>query len=340
MSGTSLDGLDICLASFSEEGGRFSTHIEAGETIPYSGEWLARLKSAESCSGPELIRLHTEYGHYLGEQVCAFLERKKCAAPDFIASHGHTIFHQPQLRITFQLGSGASLAARAGLPVVCDFRSTDVALGGQGAPLVPVGDKLLFGEYGSCLNLGGFANISFDRNGKRIAYDICAVNYVLNRLAKRAGKLYDAGGALAASGQIIPELAEKLNAIPHYKTAPPKSLGREWAESSIFPMLKNDWRTEDLLRTYTEHIALQLASAIPSEGEVLVTGGGAHNGFLLQLLRARLQNRIVVPDEATIDFKEALVFAFLGWLRWHGKINVLSSVTGASRDSSSGAVYY
>lgn len=340
MSGTSLDGLDICLVQFSEGENGVSYSIESAETISYPGEWLANLKSAESCSGTELVRLHVAYGDFLGMQVKEFISRNKTTAPDFIASHGHTIFHQPQSRLTFQLGSGASLAATSGIPVVCDFRSTDVALGGQGAPLVPIGDKLLFGEYNACLNLGGFANISFDANDKRIAFDICAVNYVMNRLAKRAGKMYDANGDLAASGNVIPELLEKLNAIPFYKMAAPKSLGREWAESSIFPLMKNEWRVEDLLRTFAEHIALQISVCVPANGNVLVTGGGAHNSFLIGLLREKCGNRIVVPDAMTIDFKEALVFAFLGWLRWNNKVNVLSTVTGAKGDSCSGAVYF
>lgn len=340
MSGTSLDGLDICLAHFSENPTGFSYTVEAAETISYPGDWLANLKAAESCSGPELVRLHVAYGNFLGMQVKSFLERKKLAAPDFISSHGHTIFHQPQHQLTFQLGSGASLAAASALPVVCDFRSTDVALGGQGAPLVPVGDKLLFGEYGSCLNLGGFANISYDKNGKRIAFDICAVNYVMNRIAKRVGKLYDANGALAEAGMILPDLLEKLNSLSYYKTAPPKSLGREWVESSIFPLMKNEWRTEDLLRTFAEHIAFQISVSIPPGGNVLVTGGGAHNSFLIRLLNEKCGGGIVVPDTLTVDFKEALVFAFLGWLRWNQRTNVLATVTGASKDSCSGAVYF
>lgn len=339
MSGTSLDGLDLCLARFTEADGHFSYTIEAGETIPYPGEWLVRLKAAENCNGVELIKLHTAYGQFLGESSRAFLERHKQQDPLFIASHGHTIFHRPDLGYTFQLGSGASLAAAAKLPVVCDFRSTDVALGGQGAPLVPVGDQLLFGDYSYCLNLGGFANISFMQNGKRIACDIGAVNYVLNRLAKRAGKNYDPEGSIAASGTIIPALLDKLNALPFYKIAPPKSLGREWVESAIFPLLDSGNRVEDLLRTFTEHAAIQIGEFCREDGKMLVTGGGAHNHFFTGLLHTTCKATIVVPDAATVDFKEALIFAFLGWLRWQGKNNVLSSVTGASSDSCSGAIY-
>lgn len=339
MSGTSLDGLDLCLVRISETDGVFSYLIAGAETVPYPGDWLVRLKAAENCNGVELVRMDSDYGRFLGEAASAFLEKNPGEKPLLIASHGHTIFHRPDLGYTYQLGSGASLAAAASLPVVCDFRSTDVALGGQGAPLVPVGDALLFGDYTYCLNLGGFANISFAKNGGRIAFDICPVNYVLNRVAKRAGMNFDAGGKLAASGKIIPELLERLNAIPFYKIPPPKSLGREWAESAIFPVLSSAYSTEDLLRTFTEHAAMQIGECCNAPGKMLVTGGGAHNHFFVERLRAFSKAEVVVPDAATIDFKEALIFAFLGWLRWNGRVNVLASVTGAKTDSSSGAIY-
>lgn len=339
MSGTSLDGLDICRVRFSENESGWHYMIDAAETVRYPDQWLVKLRSAENCNGVELVRLHTEYGKFTGEMVNAFLEKFPGETPAFIASHGHTIFHRPDLGYTFQLGAGASVAAAASLPVVCDFRTTDVALGGQGAPLVPVGDELLFGNYHSCLNLGGFANISYSENGKRIAYDICAVNYVLNRLAKRAGKMYDADGAMAKSGNVLTDLLERLNALPYYRALPPKSLGREWAESNIFPLLKSDYRTEDLLRTFTLHVAEQIGAAAPAGGRMLITGGGAHNRFLVELLNEKCNCEVVVPDPMTVDFKEALVFAFLGLLRWKNRVNVLASVTGATRDSSSGSIF-
>lgn len=349
MSGTSLDGLDICLAQFTTEGDHWKYEIESAETFPYSSEWISKLVSAEKKSkngraGEELMPLHSEYGKFLGEQVISFIEKNKVAKPEFVASHGHTIFHEPARFIgekgyTFQLGAGAALRAACGIPVVCDFRTLDVSLGGQGAPLVPIGDALLFGQYDYCLNLGGFANISFDKNGKRIAYDICPANYVLNYLARRVGKQFDDEGNLAASGKIISTILENLDALPYYKKSAPKSLGREWVEESVFPLLAATVKTEDLLRTYTEHIVGQISKSIAGQGKLLITGGGAHNSFFINRLKEKCKNEIIIPDSKTIDFKEALVFAFLGLLRWRNQINTLASVTGAIRNSSGGEIF-
>ncbi|MCX6310426.1 MAG: anhydro-N-acetylmuramic acid kinase [Bacteroidetes bacterium] len=340
MSGTSLDGLDICLARYINEEDHFRYEIEFAQTVEYSAEWIEKLIAAEKTSGKELLQLHSEYGKYLGECVIAFLKKHKSEKPLFVASHGHTIFHQPQFGFTFQLGSGAALSAACEIPVVCDFRSLDVALGGQGAPLVPIGDALLFSDYDYCLNLGGFANISFEENGKRIAFDICAVNYVLNYLTKRLGKPYDEGGQISASGKIIPKILEQLNALAYFKKPAPKSLGREWVELTIFPLLSEKEKTQDLLRTFTEHAVEQISNSIGKNGKLFVTGGGTHNTFFLQLLREKCKSEIVVPDSKTIDFKEALIFGFLGLLRWNNQINTLASVTGAKRDSSGGIIFY
>jgi anhydro-N-acetylmuramic acid kinase len=340
MSGTSLDGLDICLAKFSEEGGAWQYEIECAETVAYPQEWIEGLLNAEKTSGVELQKFHSGYGKYLGECVTIFLQKYGLEKPGFIASHGHTIFHQPQIGYTFQAGSGVALRDACGIPVVCDFRTLDVALGGQGAPLVPIGDALLFKNYDYCLNLGGFANISFDAKGKRIAYDICAVNYVLNRLAMRLNKPYDENGTFAASGKLIPELFEKLNALPYFQKSPPKSIGREWVEETIFPLMTASEKTEDLLRTFTAHVAEQISVAVPGDGKMLVTGGGAHNAFLISLLKQKSKVEIILPEAETIGFKEALIFGFLGVLRWENRINTLRSVTGARQDSSGGTIYY
>ncbi|CAN5785343.1 anhydro-N-acetylmuramic acid kinase [soil metagenome] len=345
MSGTSLDGLDICLVKFWENDGEWKYEIEEAKTIIYPEEWVKKLLHAEKTSGDELQFFHSEYGTYLGECVFTFLKNFNLQPPDFVASHGHTIFHQParssgEKGYTFQAGSGAALRMACGIPVVCDFRTLDVALGGQGAPLVPIGDALLFKKFDYCLNLGGFANISFESNGKIIAYDICAVNYVMNRLASRLYKLFDEDGTLAASGKIIPEIFEKLNALPYFQKPAPKSIGREWVEEVIFPLLPESEKAEDLLRTFTEHVALQISLAANGNGKMLVTGGGAHNAFLISLLKEKCKAEIILPERETIDFKEALIFAFLGLLRWQNKINTLSSVTGARQDSSGGTIYY
>jgi anhydro-N-acetylmuramic acid kinase len=339
MSGTSLDGLDICLARFSDDSGHWNYEIEAAETVSYPEEWVKKLLRAEKTAGAELMNLHREYGNSLGECVNDFLKKHSAEKPLFVASHGHTIFHQPVAGYTFQLGDGEAIKSVCGIPVVSDFRTLDVSLGGQGAPLVPVGDALLFSQYEYCLNLGGIANISFDEDGKRIAFDICAINYVLNRLANRLGKSFDKNGRFSAAGKIIPEVLEKLNALPYYKKSPPKSIGREWIEETIFPLLPENLKTEDLLRTFSEHAAEQISRVISGKGKLLITGGGAHNTFFIDELQKKCKAEIVIPDSKTIDFKEALIFAFLGLLRWNNKVNTLASVTGAGRDSSGGIIF-
>ncbi|GAB4132594.1 MAG: anhydro-N-acetylmuramic acid kinase [Bacteroidia bacterium] len=338
MSGTSLDGLDICLAAFAENNGKAEYEILHAGTISYQPEHIQMLKKAETCSGAELMQLHHEYGVFLGKQVLHFLNEFP-VKPDAIASHGHTIFHRPDAGYTFQLGSGASLAATSGITTICDFRSTDVALGGQGAPLVPAGDEWLFPDYDACLNIGGFANISFRENQTRIAFDICPVNYVLNALCKRIHKDFDDQGLTASSGKSIPALLEILNTLPFYELPYPKSLGREWTENNIFPLLEDHFPVQDLLRTFTEHAAMQIAKYIPESGKTLVTGGGAWNRFLIHRIESHTTGKLVIPDARLVNFKEALIFAFLGYLRLNDRINVLSSVTGALKDSCSGAVY-
>ncbi len=339
MSGTSLDGLDICMVQFIEENGKWKYEIKQAETLSYSEAWIQRLKNAEKTSGEVLQNFHRAYGTYLGECVKSFLQKNNFEKPLFIASHGHTIFHQPEIGYTFQAGSGAHLQEACGIPVICDFRSLDVSLGGQGAPLVPIGDALLFGEYDNCLNLGGIANVSFDEKGVRKAYDICAVNYVFNRLSNRLNKEFDKGGEFAKSGNFIPEIFEKLNGLAYFNKLPPKSIGREWIEESIFPLLPQTFKTEDLLRTFSEHVALQISKTIQGEGKTLVTGGGALNSYLISILKLKCKSEIILPNEETINFKEALIFAFLGLLRCQNKINTLKSVTGAREDSSGGVIF-
>jgi anhydro-N-acetylmuramic acid kinase len=262
--------------------------------------------------------------------------------PDFIASHGHTIFHQPGRKLTSQIGKGSAIAAETRLPVVCDFRSLDVALGGQGAPLVPVGDMLLFSSYTCCLNLGGFANISYDESGRRIAFDICPANIVLNHFASQLHKACDENGDLARQGSLHQPMLDTLNNLPFYRMKPPKSLGKEWVLSEIHPVLQQfDLPVEDKLRTFVEHIAVQIAFAIRTDdsASMLVTGGGAFNSFLIERICEKTALRVMLPDLLTINFKEALIFAFLGVLRWREEINCLSSYTGADSDNIGGAVY-
>ena len=339
MSGSSLDGLDLALVKFEEEGEHYDFQILAAETLPYPDFWKTQLSEAFHKQPEELTQLDKDYGRYLGEQVLSF-SKKHNATPDFVASHGHTIFHKPEQHYTLQIGDGQELAKACGFLVINDFRSEDVSKGGQGAPLVPIGDKLLFGNYEICLNIGGIANVSYNENGQRIAYDLCIANQALNYLAQMKGLDYDRDGQLARSGEVDMDLLKRLNRHPFYGQLPPKSLGREFFEANQKGLLK-DLFIEDLLATFTEHIALQIALGISHlpKGRILVTGGGARNQFLMERLQARTSHKVVIPEKMIIDYKEALVFAFLGLLRLEGKTNVLASVTGAESDSCSGRIW-
>ncbi len=341
MSGTSLDGLDLTAAEFIHTpDNRWNFSIVAAETYAYSREWEEKLKTSPTLPGEDLMKLHNEYGRFTGMQIKKFLQKHGLAA-ELIASHGHTVYHQPEKGFTFQLGNGACIAANTAITTVADFRTGDVALGGQGAPLVPVGDRLLFTEYESCLNLGGFANISFEQNSKRIAFDICPVNFILNQLSLMADKPYDENGNLGRNGNINHRLLNQLNQLVFYQQPPPKSLGREWMDKCFFPVLSaSKVPLRDKLRTVYEHITMQIANASPKKGKMLITGGGTFNSFLIELFRQNLQCEIIIPLSEVINYKEALIFAFIGLLRILGEINCYASVTGASRDSSTGIVFY
>lgn len=338
MSGSSLDGLDLALCSFQEGQGRWKHAIEDAVTVPFGGDTRGRLMNAMGADGLELARLHRDLGIRIGEESRDFLAGRHV---DLIASHGHTIFHQPAEGLTFQAGCGAHIAAITGRPTACDLRTLDVALGGQGAPLVPMGELLLFPDHRAFLNIGGICNISLHIDGKMTGYDVCIGNQALNELAAEAGMPYDARGATARTGRIMQDLLDQLDALPFHQQPPPRSLGREWFDAAVKPLIA-DTRipVADRLRSTVEHIAGQLAHALlPAEGPVLVTGGGAHNSFLAERLAALAKVPVDVPGPKLVDFKEALVFALLGLLRWQGRPNTLAGVTGASRDSSGGALY-
>jgi anhydro-N-acetylmuramic acid kinase len=337
MSGTSVDGLDIAYCLF---GPKNEWEILAAQTVKYPPEMRKNLEACMRLNPVELTELDARLGLFFGNEVNKFLKRTGLPKPGAIASHGHTVFHNPAKQYTLQIGKGSHLAAVTGIKVVCDFRSTDVAHGGQGAPLVPIGDELLFGQYDYCLNLGGFANVSFNQKNKRVAFDVCPCNLPVNLLMQKQGKEFDRNGETGKKGKIIPSLLKKLEALPHYRKKGPKSLGREWVETEIMPLLAGDKNTANVLRTYYEHVAMQLARVISKKGAtVLVTGGGTHNRFLMQLFHQKSNAVLVTPQPELIDFKEALVFAYLGYLRLNGKVNALKSVTGAKKDSIGGAVY-
>ena len=359
MSGTSLDGLDIAYCRFELENDLWHYQILQAKTISYSNSWRERLSRVDLANAEEFARTDSDAGYLFGKLTREFINKHKLE-PDFIASHGQTIFHQPENRFTTQIGKGAAIAAVTALPVVCDFRSTDVAWGGQGAPLVPIGDKLLFPDYDYCLNLGGIANISYDEEGVRIAYDICPVNMVLNTLAQKMDLAFDHSGKLASEGTIHTQLLDQLNQLPYYHQQPPKSLGKEWVEMHIWPLLEEyvsdmgsqirdeglqipdpGSRIPDLLRTFCEHIAIQIKknSGDDRVKKLLITGGGALNEYLIERIRNHASPQVIIPDLQTIQFKEALIFAFLGLLRWRNEVNCLASVTGAKKDTIGGAIY-
>jgi anhydro-N-acetylmuramic acid kinase len=359
MSGSSLDGLDLVFAEFQANGSKWNYEIIEADCYPYPDKWAQNLSAATSLQALDYQLLHTRYGHYLGEQVNRFMDEKNLHYKvALISSHGHTTFHVPSKQMTAQLGDGAAIAAETKLPVITDLRAMDIAFGGQGAPIVPVGEKLLLGDYDYFLNLGGIANISANKKEEPvtfIAFDVCPANRVLNMLAADAGKTFDAGGELARSGIIHEDLLNELNALDYYKLPHPKSLANNFGTDVIYPLIKNyGYSLPEAMRTYVEHIVLQVKAAIKSierSGEdnianekqkLLATGGGAFNTFLMERLSAQLAAmnvEVIVPDEKLINYKEALVMALMGVLRWRQEYNVLASVTGAKRDSIGGALW-
>ncbi len=347
MSGTSLDGLDLACCEFRKVEDHWDYKILKTQSIPYNDFWRDALKNAMRLNDFDLKELHLNYGTWLGKQSREFIE-KSPQYIDLIASHGHTVFHQPEHGITLQIGSGQELANTSGYKVICDFRTKDVLLGGQGAPLVPIGDKYLFSDFNFCLNLGGISNISMSVEGKRIAFDICPVNMLFSYITQKINLPYDDEGILARSGTINYSLLEALNVLDFYKKQHPKSLGYEWFENKIIPLLDHTKDSiENLLRTAVEHISFQINAVVSrylvrdTHSRLLITGGGVFNTFLIEKLTQKLGEKVevVIPDSQLIEFKEALIFAFMGVLRDRNEINCLSSVTGAPQDSSSGVIF-
>jgi anhydro-N-acetylmuramic acid kinase len=342
MSGTSLDGIDLAHLHFTFENNQWQFEILECETIAYPKDWLDNLKVAVTFSAFELKKLNEAYTHFLGEIIRLFIEKNQIITLDAVCSHGHTILHQPQKGYTLQIGNLPEIASIIGETVVCDFRVQDIQLGGQGAPLVPIGDRLLFSVYDYCLNLGGFSNVSFEVNDTRIAFDISPVNTVLNYYANHLGMDYDDKGNLAQTGRIDVALLEALNGLEYYQKTFPKSLGFEFVKETVLPLIENfALSTEDKMRTFVEHIAYQTSLALPKKsGRLLATGGGVYNVFLLERMRHYLpEMELIVPDKTLLEYKEALIFGLLGVLKLRNEINALSSVTGAKHNHSSGEIY-
>tara|TARA_R110002049_G_scaffold206269_1_gene376823 strand:- start:73939 stop:75009 length:1071 start_codon:yes stop_codon:yes gene_type:complete len=344
MSGTSLDGIDLVYATFYMDAtSKWSFDIVFSETVAYDNDWRSKLSNLVGFSLEALKSVDDSYTIYLANVINQFIIKNSIKNIDAVCSHGHTALHQPNKKLTYQIGNRPELASLLNQMVVCDFRVQDMALGGQGAPLVPIGDKLLFPEYDFCINLGGFANISFDDNDERVAYDICPVNIVLNHYVKALGLGYDDEGQLASKGTIDQSLLNQLNTLDFYSENHPKSLGLEWVNKNIFPLIDSfELEINGVLRTFAEHIAIQIASEIKTKNRVsvLMTGGGVYNSFLLERIKVLTDNEIMVPSKSTIEFKEALIFGFLGILKLRNEINCLKSVTGALYNHSSGIIFH
>lgn len=342
MSGTSLDGVDLCYARFSQDDtGKWQYEILATTCYGYEEQWRKKLAQAHLYEDDQLKNLDKDYTQLLGHHyINKFIDEFSLENIDLICSHGHTIFHQPERKYTLQIGNRPFLADIIGYPLVCDLRVQDVAKGGQGAPLVPVGDKLLFPDFDNCVNIGGFVNISIERDNSFLAYDICPANKVLNHLSDQLGYPFDENGNLAASGTVDRDCLSQLNDLYFYRQAPPRSLGLEWVEAHIFPLLeKSGLSIKDQLTTFNHHIADQLAEHLQGAKQVLMTGGGVYNQHLIHLIERKLGRRVHLPDADIIEYKEALIFAFLGLLRFRGENNILASVTGASEDHSGGHIF-
>jgi anhydro-N-acetylmuramic acid kinase len=348
MSGTSLDGVDLAHIQFEIKNEKWTFEILESTTISYDSSWISILKTAVDYNENQLIELNKKYTQLLASIITNFINKHAIQNLDAVCSHGHTILHQPQNGFTLQIGNLPEIAQLIQQKVVCDFRAQDVQLGGQGAPLVPIGDHILFASYDYCMNLGGFSNVSFEENNSRIAFDISAVNTVLNFYANQLGFDYDDKGQISRTGNCVEALLNELNALDFYKKKHPKSLGFEFVKEVLLPLIENyPISIEDKLHTFTEHVALQIAIALHSfetkkdkKQSLLITGGGAYNEFLIERIQFHLpEMKIIIPSPKILEFKEALIFALLGVLKMRGEVNALKSVTGALHDHSSGIIY-
>ena len=333
MSGTSLDGIDLAICTFTKNQ-QWEYKIEKSYNLKYPIYWKSKLENTHNKKKAEIEQTDIQFGQYIGQIINVFLNKKEV---DFIASHGHTIFHLPEKNYTLQIGCGKTISQLTRITTINNFRSLDISLNGQGAPLVPIGDLLLFPDYKYCINLGGFANISIKNNKKIVAFDICPANIVLNHICKGLEIEYDHNGNISKKGKIISSLLQQLNQLDFYTSNAPKSLGREWVEENIYPLLKG-YKIEDMLCTFCEHVAIQIGKFLVSES-ALFTGGGVFNSFLMKRIAFHSNTEIIVPNKELIEFKESLIFAFLGLLRLRNEINCLQSVTGADRDNCGGDIH-
>ncbi|MEM9719780.1 MAG: anhydro-N-acetylmuramic acid kinase [Bacteroidota bacterium] len=346
MSGTSLDGVDLVAAEFSwTEKEIYQYSILSSRSIPYSDQWVSRLANLIDQSGEIFAKTHVYYGHFLGATIRNFIKEENIS-PDFVGSHGHTIFHQPEKNFTAQIGDGETVVSYLTCPYVTNFRNKDVALGGQGAPLVPLGEKYLFPGRHLFLNLGGFCNLAVEG----LAYDVSSCNGVLNYLVQQIYPElpFDDKGNLAASGNFSEALFTELEALPFYQAAAPKSLGWEWVIEEVLPIVnRSELPIQDKLHTFCHHVANQIFQSLRAlnrqNESILISGGGTHNEFLISLIAERLSTldiHIEKPvDDSFIDFKEALIFSFLALRTLTGKPTILPSATGASEAGITGSIH-
>ena len=344
MSGTSLDGVDLAYCKFILKNKTWEYEIIHSACYTYHEDWKVKLANAENTTALAIQLLDLALGKHFAENIREFIKKYNITVLDFIASHGHTIFHQPANGLTLQIGSGAVIAAETGITTICDFRKMDVAMGGQGAPLVPIGDRDLFSLYNYCLNSGGIANVSFELNGQRLAYDICPANMILNHYLSDKNLLFDNEGLIARSGNVNIELLAELNKLDYYHQAFPKSLGKEWVLQNIYPRVdKYNLNESHVLATLVEHIAIQIAANChksEASASMLITGGGAYHTYLIERINAHTSVQLIIPSRELIEFKEALVFAFLGVLRFRNENNCLASVTGAQKNNCGGQIFF
>ena len=333
MSGTSLDGIDLAICSFNKSK-EWSFRIEKCTTVKYSKKWITILSNLHNSNKQNIVEKDIIYGKMIATEITNFLKNDKI---DFIASHGHTIFHQPEKKYTLQIGNGNTIANITGLTTISKFRDLDVSLGGQGAPLVPVGDLKLFKNYKYCLNIGGIANLSIKDKNNIIAFDVCPANTILNKISRKLNLNFDNHGEIARRGKIIRKLLRQLNNLDFYKSKSPKSLSREWISKNISSLISEKYEPQDILNTFCEHIGLQIGMYLKDD-KTLITGGGAFNKYLIERIEKYSNSKLIVPDEKIINFKEALIFAFLGVLRIRNQNNCLKSVTGAKQNNCGGEI--
>ena len=355
MSGTSLDGVTAAVVRFAERDSRIRIELLAWLTHPYTAAQRARLTAALTGATPaEYCRLNFDLGEWLADAAVAVIAEAGIARTEIavIASHGQTVWHEPG-HSTWQLGESAVIAERTGIDVVDDFRVRDVAAGGQGAPLVPIADALLFADDNSwraLQNIGGIGNVTVvppngDLRAVR-AFDTGPGVAVIDALARRADSSlpYDVDGRLALAGRACDVVVEELLAAPYFAAEPPKSTGRELFSAAYAASLADRCvascpgaTAADLVATATLLTARSIADAyrrfLPEPAnDVLLSGGGARNPVLVASIRAQLPDRQVRLFSEVFfdgDAKEAVAFAFLGWLHHQRRTGNVSRATGA-----------